>query len=579
MSTLSARLASARVLIVDDQPSAALMLKSVLHTLGVKDVDIAHDHRQAITACRKHAYRVLFVDYHLDGPITGPELIHLLKKRQHITPFCGLVMLSGDRCTEVILTGLTLEPDAFLTKPLTAQRVQKTLAETLQDITRRQPIYDAIAQKTPQQAIRLCQHTLSHHGYHPKLAELLWSLLIQTQQWAALDASLAQWQTQPPNAHWQRFHARSVHQQGDVAQAIRLLETQLTRTPLHLPLYDELADYLAENGQLHQALAIAKQVFAFTPSIHHRALKVAQLAARTDNTELLIKAGRTLASHLPIIDVGWVVSLAKYMAIFEGTYFAQSSAAFQRELKQALKGIDHKAQRRLLPAQRPYLSCYGHVVMARLQLGNQQSLKAKRRILMGLSGYFNQLSRLPSVILADALPVLMHLGEIQLITACKRVLANREQFDEHSAQRLQALNANTALIQALSPLESQLHDAATLLAIAPHQAVSHYRNILKVYPLCSEANLGYLQCQLTLGQTPDADALLAIQGMPLPDSLAAWRQRLLTQWAAYRTTVSAPWHRHTLAYRFPSIQDASDRDCGDPRITALLPRTPSATTA
>ncbi|MGF1687197.1 response regulator [Photobacterium japonica] len=577
MSTPTALPLSAHILIVDDQPSAAMMLKSVLHTLGVKTVDIAHDHRQAISQCRKHAYHLLFVDYHLDGPITGPELLHLLKKRQHITTHCGIIMLSGDRSTEVILTGLTMAPDGFLTKPITTQRVQKALTTTLHNVMQRQPIHDAIAGGDITSAITLCQQTLSRTGYQPKLAEHLWALLRQTGQWEALFASLTQWKTHPPSAQWQRFTAYCHHQRGDHQQAIACIEAQITRTPLQLELYDDLADYLTQSGQYHRALQIAKEAQAFTPSIQHRVLTVATLAAYTDNVALLIKTGRTLANHLSIIDVGWIVSLAKYFAIFERTYFAHSSVAFRRELKQALKGIDHKASLRILPAQRPYLTCYGHIMMARLQLGNQQALKAKRRVMVGLSRYFNQLSRLPSVVLADVLPLLLHLGETQLIAACRRVLASRDQFDDHSVQRLQALKQNTVLIQAISPLESQLHDAHTLLTLAPHQAIGRYKAILQHYPLCSEANLGYLQCQLALGQACDSHALQAISAMPLPDNLADWRQRLLVQWreiAAVHTINAPTWNTrpsngtHQQPPRMPSFNHLLNRN---KRITAFLP--------
>ncbi len=42
-----------KVLIIDDQRSAALMLKSLLNSLGVSNIDISQTHQNAIESCKK----------------------------------------------------------------------------------------------------------------------------------------------------------------------------------------------------------------------------------------------------------------------------------------------------------------------------------------------------------------------------------------------------------------------------------------------------------------------------------------------------------------------------------------------
>ncbi|MGR5149248.1 response regulator [Photobacterium alginatilyticum] len=521
-----------RVLIIDDQRTAAAMLKSLLNSLGLRNIDVSLTHQQAIESCKKHHYDLLLTDYHLDATLNGFELLCLLRKRKYISADCGIIMISGDASTEVILTSMAVEPDSFMTKPVTLSGLKKKLAEVRTACIERKPIYEALEVQGLNTAIELCKKQLREQGHNHRIEALLLDLLIESGQWEQAEQITTILKRKNPTHQISLIEARLLHHKGMLADAIAVLEQLIKRSPLIMDAYDCLSQYQEESQHYYEALATAETALSFTPSISHRALRVAQLAADLNNTENLVTAGKTLASRLPIIDIGWIIRFAEFTAIFEQLYFAQSSSKSRRLLRQELKAIHHRAHSRLLPIQQPFLDCFGHITLARLYLAQEQPLKAKRRLLLGLSTYFDSITKLPSVILADVLPALVHLGETKLIGEINRALKLRDQFDGHSQNRLDALRSNEALIQSVRNLESTLAHCYQLFDIhQADQALILYEHILIDYPYCSEAHIGRLQCLYLLKQFDEdkvRQSLQAVSAMPLPDDLAQWRDNVLS---------------------------------------------------
>ncbi|UXI01984.1 response regulator [Photobacterium sp. TY1-4] len=525
-----------KILIIDDQRSAALCLKGLLQQLGEFRVDTAHTYQQALDRCQQTHYDLLFVDYHLTHGFNGFELISLLRKRNYLSALSGLIMMSGDSSMEVILTSMAAEPDSFLTKPLALAPLKTKLAEVRSAMQARAPIYRTLLQTGLPAAIACCRQQLQQSGHDPKLESLLLDLLITARQWPAVAQLLSQLKHYPPTHKTLLAEARLLHHQGQRQQAIRLLKQLLHRSPLIIEAYDYLSHYQEENQQYYDALKTAETALAFTPGISHRALTAAQLAADLNRHEDLLAAGRTLADKLPIMDISWIICFAEFTAIFEKLYFAQPSNSLRRQLRQALESIHRRALRRVTPFQAPFLISFGHLTGCRLQLGSADSVlttrKARRRLLIGLAPHFDTMSRLPSVMLADALPALAHFGETRLIGDICRALKVRDQFDGHSRHRLDEIKADPLLGQAVKNLERQLNLGFQAMSDAPDVALMTYEQILREYPLCSEAHLGRLDCLLRLGagQQPKLRrSLNLISDCPLPTELHQWRKRLLHQ--------------------------------------------------
>ncbi|MDO6704581.1 response regulator [Photobacterium sp. 1_MG-2023] len=522
-----------RVLVIDDQHSAQSFMKSMLLRFGIRHIDTASNYREAISQCQQAAYQLILVDYHLDHTLNGSELISLLRKKQLLSADCGLVIFSADASARVVLSALAVEPDAFMTLPMPLRSLQEKLTQAWRNSQARQPVYHQVSEKGFDEGIRYCKEQLLKHGPDYQLESLLLDMLLDKEDWAQAKRYIALFQTYHPSAKVALAEARLLAHTTDKHSAIQLLRRLVEKSPMCLDALDLLASYQSDTGQYHEAMLTANRALKLNPAASHRALKLAQLAAKTGQGEPLIQAGMTLATHLPIIDVGWIICLAEYCAAFEQHYFSQPEAKVRRQLRHKLHQITERAHHRVLPAQRPFLNAFRQIMDARLLLAQGATLKAKRRLMLGLSGYFGCLNKLPSVILAEALPLLLQLGETGLIADICQVLKHRDRFDGHSQLRMQALRENHCAFEALRKLESALRAAQSACQSQPAQALLQFEAILRDYPDCTEANLGKIDCLLRIPQSAfQCDftrQLAAVSTMPLPPLLSQWRTLLRGQ--------------------------------------------------
>ncbi|MGF1691129.1 response regulator [Photobacterium kagoshimensis] len=536
-----------KVLIIDDQRSASTMLKSLLTPLGIKHIDIADTYDEAVRACRKTHYNVLITDYHLNQALNGSELISLLRSKHLLSSACGIMMISGDHSTEVILSTLSVQPDCFLTKPITNITLKQKITQTLIDCEIRQPVYQALEAHQPQRAIELCKKQLTQFGHNQKLSDLLLDLMVEEQAWQQIKPILTFLNAKHPSHKVTIIEAKLMYHEGHLDQAILHLESLIERAPLCVEAFDTLVHYQQLNHRPFDALITAQRASQLTPSASHRALILAQQAADLNQPDDLLNAGRVLANHLPIIDISWIVRFAEFNAIFEQLYFSPRTNQSRRQLLQELKAIQQRAFGRLLPAQQPFLTAYGHIVRSRFYLSEGKPLKAKRRALIGLSHYFDKVTKLPSVILVELLPILMNLGEVLLISEVHETLSLRDRFDGHSLQRIDSLRSNTDAINSIKALALQLSDAKALIVTQPQQAMHLYEQILSRYPYSSDANLGYLDAYSRQSASPEQQLKpysrlrrQAISVMPLPADYEAWRSRIFNQLDDRPTQFSEP---------------------------------------
>ncbi|MEC6798304.1 response regulator [Photobacterium sp. S4TG1] len=515
----------AKVLIIDDQLSSALLIQNILHSINLAAIDIATNSLNALQLCKTTAYDLILIDFHLDPYISGSELITVMKKNNYINSYCGLIFISGDRTPEVIVTSISLDADSFLSKPLNIGQLKQRIITVYQACLVRKPIYIAIENNQISTAITLCRHLLQQHGHNLEIEILLLDLLISQQDWLLAQQLLTLFSERSQHHKLGLRQAQLRHKQGDNLAAIQLLQTLIRQVPLFVEAYDELALLLHQQQQSDEAKNIAYQALMLTPSISQRSLMAAQLAVSTNDAPLFFKIGKIFVTHLPVIDDDWITYFAQFSALFEQLYNQQLSPQSQRKLLQQLKRTHWQAQQRLALKQKKHLTAFCHITLARFAAINTQLLKAKRRLLHGLKIYFGQMSQAPAAVMVDALPLLVYFGEAQLIKEIYQAVITRSVLDEHSHQRLNQLQGNKFIVENVRLLVDQLATAKAAISPDPQRAYRIYHTILRDYPYNTEAHLGRMNSLLVLQQIhhPEIDiSLQQLKKMPLASPLQEW---------------------------------------------------------
>lgn len=522
-----------KVLIIDDQLSSALLIQNILHSIDLTTIDIATNCKNALQLCKTTAYDLILIDFHLDPQLSGSELLTVMRKKNCISSYCGIIFISGDRTPEVIVTSISMDADSFLSKPLNIGILKQRIVTVYQACLKRKPIYIALENKHISTAISLCRQLLQLHGHNIDIEIILLDLLIDQQDWIQAQQLLTLFSERSQHHKLILRKAQLMHKQGDDVAAIQQLQILIKQVPLFVEAYDELAVLLQQQHQSNAAKDIAYQALRLTPSISHRSLLTAQLAVKTNDPSLFMKTGKILVTHLPLIDNDWIIQFAQFTTLFEQLHSQQLSPQRQQQLIKQLTKLHQQARRRLTRHQKIILTAFRHITLARFAATNKHPLKAKRRLLHGLKYYFGQMSQAPMAIIVDALPLLIHFGETGLIQEAYQTIMTQNVLDDHCHHRLNQLQENKFIIENIRLLIEQLATAKATIDPDPQRAYCIYQTILRDYPYNTEAHLGRINSLLMMQQMhhPDINtSLRQIKKMPLASPLLEWFMLLQQQY-------------------------------------------------
>ncbi|SJZ73157.1 response regulator [Photobacterium toruni] len=522
-----------KVLIIDDQLSSALLIQNILHSIDLTTIDIATNCKNALQLCKTTAYDLILIDFHLDPQLSGSELLTVMRKKNCISSYCGIIFISGDRTPEVIVTSISMDADSFLSKPLNIGILKQRIVTVYQACLKRKPIYIALENKHISTAISLCRQLLQLHGHNIDIEIILLDLLIDQQDWIQAQQLLTLFSERSQHHKLILRKAQLMHKQGDDVAAIQQLQILIKQVPLFVEAYDELAVLLQQQHQSNAAKDIAYQALRLTPSISHRSLLTAQLAVKTNDPSLFMKTGKILVTHLPLIDNDWIIQFAQFTTLFEQLHSQQLSPQRQQQLIKQLTKLHQQARRRLTRHQKIILTAFRHITLARFAATNKHPLKAKRRLLHGLKYYFGQMSQAPMAIIVDALPLLIHFGETGLIQEAYQTIMTQNVLDDHCHHRLNQLQENKFIIENIRLLIEQLATAKATIDPDPQRAYCIYQTILRDYPYNTEAHLGRINSLLMTQQMhhPDINtSLRQIKKMPLASPLLEWFMLLQQQY-------------------------------------------------
>lgn len=522
-----------KVLIIDDQLSSALLIQNILHSIDLTTIDIATNCKNALQLCKTTAYDLILIDFHLDPQLSGSELLTVMRKKNCISSYCGIIFISGDRTPEVIVTSISMDADSFLSKPLNIGILKQRIVTVYQACLKRKPIYIALENKHISTAISLCRQLLQLHGHNIDIEIILLDLLIDQQDWIQAQQLLTLFSERSQHHKLILRKAQLMHKQGDDVAAIQQLQILIKQVPLFVEAYDELAVLLQQQHQSNAAKDIAYQALRLTPSISHRSLLTAQLAVKTNDPSLFMKTGKILVTHLPLIDNDWIIQFAQFTTLFEQLHSQQLSPQRQQQLIKQLTKLHQQARRRLTRHQKIILTAFRHITLARFAATNKHPLKTKRRLLHGLKYYFGQMSQAPMAIIVDALPLLIHFGETGLIQEAYQTIMTQNVLDDHCHHRLNQLQENKFIIENIRLLIEQLATAKATIDPDPQRAYCIYQTILRDYPYNTEAHLGRINSLLMTQQMhhPDINtSLRQIKKMPLASPLLEWFMLLQQQY-------------------------------------------------
>jgi len=127
-------LSTLRVLVADDKAFIRSIVQGMLLRLKVKNILQATNGEQALKLLRKHNYRIgcIISDWNMD-PVGGLELLRTVRTGDipGLPPETCFIMLTGHSKESVVKAALALDVHAYLVKPVSFEKLIKTLDTAL----------------------------------------------------------------------------------------------------------------------------------------------------------------------------------------------------------------------------------------------------------------------------------------------------------------------------------------------------------------------------------------------------------------------------------------------------------------
>lgn len=282
-----------QVLVVDDFDGFRTTVTRMLLDLGVQKVDIAFNGEDALTKCKRQRYDVVLCDYNLGPGKNGQQVLEELRFHQALGSQTLFILVSADSSKNIVMVAYDSEPDAYLTKPITAKMLYQRLERLLQQRDAMLEIHRALDAGQTDLAEDLCRQKIDIGSRYASICQKLLGQLYLNNHAFDRAEDIYREVLEARQLDWAQVGmARVKFGQGDELTAIQWLKDILQSNPLCMPAYDALvACYGAQDDQ--EALqGVLQQAVNISPIAILRQQQLAQVAAENSDYAIAAEAYR-----------------------------------------------------------------------------------------------------------------------------------------------------------------------------------------------------------------------------------------------------------------------------------------------
>lgn len=277
------------ILIVDDFEGFRFALMRMLDSLGAAQIDTANTGESAIRMCRSRNYKAIIADYNLGAGKTGLQVLEALRFHKILHHQQAFMLVSAENTKNVVLAAADVEPDAYLTKPVTAKSLQQRLSKILQQRFLLSPLYQALESEDSSAVIEFCKEHIRKKGpYSPICQKMLGEALINA---GDLDEAHHLYQSvlAQRELDWAILGLSKVNMakgEGDIAE--KKIGDFLQVNPFFMRGYDFLSNLYESQEQFLKQQEVLQKAVQISPLALLRQQKLLEVAS--DNHDYLVAA-------------------------------------------------------------------------------------------------------------------------------------------------------------------------------------------------------------------------------------------------------------------------------------------------
>ncbi len=282
-----------RILVVDDFDNFRMTMAKILMEFGVQVVDTAVSGSEALKLCREKSYDLILCDYNLGRGKNGQQVLEQLRSENILRGHCLFMLVSAESSKSIVMAAYDSEPDAYLTKPITAKTLLQRVDRLLLQRRELLGLHLAIEKGALADAIDLCQQKIAAASrYTSQCQKILGQLYLETEQYDFAERVYTE-ALEVRDTDWAKVGLSKVKRlQGDLSTSSRWLEEIVESSPLCMQAYDELVAVTKAQGNPEKVQSVLEQAVAISPMALLRQQKLAQTATENNDASVAANAWR-----------------------------------------------------------------------------------------------------------------------------------------------------------------------------------------------------------------------------------------------------------------------------------------------
>lgn len=280
-----------KILVLDDMPDMRTTMRNQMQALGITNVSLASNVKEALNYLAQRTYDVILCDYYLGGSTDGQQFLEYLRTTNKISRATLFIMITAETGFNSVITAAECLPDDYLLKPFTGETLKIRLERLLERKARLANI-DRLQDKGDWPAIiKACDDIIaSRDKYMVDAMRIKGNALLTLDK---VDAAITFYQDaiKMRDMPWAKLGlARALKSKGQGQQAGQLLEGIIQDNPKLLAAYDLLGKIHTESGDSEKALNVLDNACKIAPHSLARQRSIANLAEETGDYARVDKA-------------------------------------------------------------------------------------------------------------------------------------------------------------------------------------------------------------------------------------------------------------------------------------------------
>lgn len=280
-----------KILVLDDMPDMRTTMRNQMQALGIMNVSLASNVKEALNFIAQRTYDVILCDYYLGGSTDGQQFLEYLRTTNKISRATLFIMITAETGFNSVITAAECLPDDYLLKPFTGETLKIRLERLLERKARLANI-DRLQDKGDWPAIiKACDDIiLVRDKYMVDAMRIKGNALLTLNR---VDDAIKFYQDaiKMRDMPWAKLGlAKALKSRGEGSHAGQILEGIIQDNPKLLAAYDLLGKIHTEAGDTQKALSVLDNACKIAPHSLARQRSIAHLAEETGDYERVDRA-------------------------------------------------------------------------------------------------------------------------------------------------------------------------------------------------------------------------------------------------------------------------------------------------